>query len=336
MGLGIVLASATSTTTKSSSSSGRGLSATGVGILLGVVALLLVSLAVGAWIASRDWRYQRRLRQEPPYGPAAVSLAARTAFARGDYMAVIRMVEGAEPVAARLLLAQSYARIGADGRAANTAHKAIEDILKASKDLNVDLTKGFSALELEALRIWLDRLASVEQEIEEKSLADLRSKVPAPKAETTEVPVQLGSALDEMRQRVAAERTAAQAATSRQLWLNLSAGTLASGLAAASGVAGVAKGPWAVIAVLAFSSAVIMAVLTTLKPAEREKESRVRADTLGQLAAAIDLFDVDRPDDHQALLSAVKRVHELLAIAEGHGKIVPLVASSQSTAATGV
>lgn len=133
-----------------------------------------------------------------------------------------------------------------------------------------------------------------------------------------------------------AKCTAEQTTISRYRWFNVVAGTLAGGLAAASGVFGVAKGSTIVIASLAFVSAAITAVLTTLKPAEREKESKVRADALGQLAAAIDLFDIDRPDDALGLLPAVKEVHERLAIAEGRGKIAPLVAGSKSIAGTAI
>jgi IPT/TIG domain len=239
-----------------------------------------------------------------------------------------------KPAAIRLLLAQSYARIGADVLAANTAYRAINDILTGS-DWSADkATKGFSVLEMRALRSWLDRLDGVEgfEGSEQAHLSDLRKSVLGP-AETPEESVQLSSELDEIRQRVAAERTAEQTATSKYRWVNLVAGTLAGGLAAASGVVGVAKGPWEVTALLAFVSAAITAVLTTLKPAEREQESKVRADALGQLVAAIDLFDIDRPDDALGLLPAVKEVHERLAVAEGHGKIAPLVAKSTANTA---
>jgi hypothetical protein len=341
MSLGILLASTTSTTAKSSSSSGQGLSATGVEILIGgVAALLLVSLAV-AWIASRDWRRRRRLRRVRPQDPPAVSLAARNAFARGDYMAVIDMAKPGMPdmrAESKLLLAQSYARIGADGLAANTASGAITTILDAPGWSDAEATKGFSVLETRALRSWLDRLGGVDlgsdpaHPARQERLAVLRDKVLGPAPETPEESVQLSSELDKIRQRVAAERTAEQTTTRNYRWGNVVAGTLAGGLAAASGVVGVAKGPWAAIAALAFVSAAITALLTTIKPAEREKESKLRADALGQLVAAIDLFDIDRPDDALGLLPAVKEVHERLSIAEGRGKIVPLAASSKSTA----
>lgn len=339
MTLGIVLATATSTTTKSSSS-GQGLSATGVIILLGVVALLLVFLAIGALIASRDRRRRRRFRRVRPQDPPAVSLAARNAFARGDYMAVIDMVKPDMPAmltASKLLLAQSYARIGADGLAANTASEAINALLAGSDWSAAEATKGFSVLETRALRSWLDRLDGVDLGSEQQArLTDLRARVLGPVSQTPEESVQLSSELDEIRQRVAAERTAEQNTTSTYRWVNLVAGTLAGGLAAASGVVGVAKGPWAVIATLAFVSAAITAVLTTLKPAEQEKESKLRADAPGQLAAAIDLFDIDRPEDALGLLPAVKGAHERLSIAEGRGNIVPLVANSKSTAGTAI
>ena len=335
MSLGVVVA-ATSPTAKPSPSSGQGLSATGIEILIGVVALLLVSLAVGAWIASRDRRRRRRFRRQSPQGPAAVSLAARSAFARGDYMAVIDMAKPDMPAAIKLILAQSYARIGADGLAANTASEAIKAILTAPDWSDAEPTKGLSVLDTRALRSWLDRLDGVNQSFNQARLTVLRNKALGRTPEKPEESVQLSSELDEIRQRVAAERTAAQTTTFKYQWVNLGLGTLAGGLAAASGVVGVAKGPWAVIAVLAFVSAAITAVLTTLKPAERERESKVRADALGQLAASIDLFDIDRPDDALGLLPAVKEVHERLAVAEGHGKILPLVASSKSTANTAI
>jgi hypothetical protein len=265
-----------------------------------------------------------------------VSLAARSAFARGDYMAVIDMAKEAKPAAIKLLLVQSYARIGADGLAANTASGAIADILRASDSPDAEPTKGFSVLETRALQSWLDRLDGVDQGFDQARLAVLRARVLGRTPESPEESIQLSRELDEIRQRVAAESAAEQTTTSKYRWVNLVAGTLAGGLAAASGVVGVAKGPWAVIAVLAFVSAAITAVLTTLKPAEREKESKVRADALGQLAASIDLFDIDRPDNALGLLPAVKEVHERLAIAEGRGKIVPLVANSKSTAGTAI
>ena len=332
MSPGVVLA-ATSPTAKPSPSSGQGLSPTGIGILVGVVALLLVSLAVVALIASRDRRRRRRFRRESPQGPA-VSLAARSAFARGDYMAVINMRRPDMPAAIKLLLAQSYARIGADGLAANAASEAITAILDASDWSNDEPTKGLSVLETRVLRSWLDRLNGVNQNFNRTRLNALREAVLGPTPATPEEPVQLSSELDEIRQRVAAKRTAAQSIASKYGWGNLAAGTLAGGLAAASGVVGVARGNWVVTATLAFVSAAIAAVLTTLKPAEREKEAKLRADALGQLAAAIDLFDIDRPDNALGLLPAIREVHERLAIAEGHGKIDPLVASSKSAANT--
>jgi hypothetical protein len=260
-------------------------------------------------------------------------------------MAVIDMAEADMPAMraeSRLLLAQSYARIGADGLAANTASGAITAILDAPGWSDAEPTQGFSVFETRALRSWLDRLDGVglgsdSQDSErQRRLGLLRDKVLGPVPETPEESVQLSSELDEIRQRVAAERTAEQNRTSKYRWGNIVAGTLAGGLAAASGVIGVAKGPVAAIAALAFVSAAITAGLTTIKPAEREKESKVRADALGQLAAAIDLFDVDRPDNAVSLLPAVKEVHERLAIAQGHGKIDPLVASSKSTAGTAI
>ena len=270
-----------------------------------------------------------------------MSLAARNAFARGDYMAVIDIVKPDMPAmltASKLLLAQSYARIGADGLAANTASEAINALLAGSDWSAAEATKGFSVLETRALRSWLDRLDGLDLGSEQQArLTDLRARVLGPVSQTPEESVQLSSELDEIRQRVAAERTAEQNTTSTYRWVNLVAGTLAGGLAAASGVVGVAKGPWAVIATLAFVSAAITAVLaTTLKPAEQEKESKLRADALGQLAAAIDLFDIDRPDDVLRLLPAVKGAHERLSIAEGRGNIVPLVANSKSTAGTAI
>lgn len=328
MSLGVL--AVPSPTAKPSPSSGQGLSATGIEILVGVVALLLVSLAVVAWFASRDWRLRRRLRRQSSQGPAGVSLAARTAFARGDYMAVIKMPESDMPAAIKLLLAQSYARIGADGPAANAAFEAITAILDAPNWSDDEPTKGLSVLETRALRSWLDRLDGVDQRLNQEHLKVLRATVLGPTPATPKEPVQLSSELDEIRQQVAAKRTAEQTTTSRYRWVNLVAGTLAGGLAAASGVVGVTKGPWPVIALLAFVSAAITAVLTTLKPAEREKESKLRADALGQLAASIDLFDIDRPDDALGLLPALKEVHERLAVAEGHGNIVPLAASSDS------
>lgn len=339
MGLGIILASATPTPRKSSSSSGH-LSTTDLGIILGVVGLLLILLAVGAWIASRDWRHRRRFRRgRPPrrrfrqrtLQAPALSLAVRSAFARGDYMAVIDVAQPEMAAPTRLLLAQSYARIGADVLAANTASQAITDILTAEDWSDAEPTKGFSVLEERALRSWLDRLDGVDLGSDPTRLEKLRTTVLGTVPDTPEESVQLSIELDEMRQRVAAERTAEQTSSSNYRWVNLIAGTLAGGLAAASGVAGVAKGPPLLTALLAFVSAAITAVLTTLKPAEREKESKVRADALGQLAASIDLFDVDRPRDALDLLPAVKDVHERLAVAEGRGKIVPLVAGSKST-----
>lgn len=335
MSLEIVPAPTTSTTTKSSSSSGQGLSTTGAVILLGILALLLVSIIVVAWFASRDWRRKRSFRQQRAEG-SAVSLAARTAFARGDYMAVINIAEKAVSPAVQLLLAQSYARIGADGLAANTASEAIKTILTDLDPATAEPIKGFSTLEMRALQSWLDRLDGAVQGPDEDRLTILRGKVLGQAPETREESVQLNRELDNIRQRVAAERTAEQASTSKYRRVNLIAGTLAGGLAAASGVVGVLQGTWIAIAALAFSSAAITAVLTTLKPAEQEKESRVRADALGQLAAAIDLFDIDRPDDAASLFLAVKEAHERLAVAEGHGKILPLVASSKSTAGTAI
>jgi IPT/TIG domain len=334
MSLGVVLASTTSPSARPSPSSGQGLSATGIGILTGVVTLLLVSLAVGALIASRDWRRRRRLRRQSPQGPA-VSLAARSAFARSDYMAVIGLAKPDMPAAIKLLLAQSYARIGADGLAANTASEAIAAILAGSDWSAAKATKGFSVLETQALRSWLDRLDGVEG-FEQARLTALRESFLGTTAVTPEEPVQLSSELEKVRWQVAAERDAEQTATSRYRWVNVVAGTLAGGLAAASGVFGVTKGPTPVIASLAFVSAAITAVLTTVKPAEREKESKLRADALGQLAAAIDLFDIDRPNDALRLLPAIKEIHERFAIAEGRGKIVPLAASSKSTAGAAI
>ena len=75
-----------------------------------------------------------------------MSLAARSAFARGDYMAVIDMAKEAEPAAIKLLLAQSYARIGADGLAANKASEAIKAILTGSDWSAAEATKGLSVL----------------------------------------------------------------------------------------------------------------------------------------------------------------------------------------------
>jgi hypothetical protein len=327
MVLGAVVASTTSSTTKSSPSSGQGLSAASIEILISVVAVVLVSLAVGAWAASRGWRRRRRFRKARPEGPA-VSLAARSAFARGDYMAVIDMDNPEMPAAIKLLLAQSYARIGADGLAAKAASDAIKEILTAPAWSSAEPTKGLSVLETRALRSWLDRLDGVDQGLDQGRLGVLRDSVLGPTPATPEEPVQLATELAEMRRRVAAERTAAEMTTSKYRWGNVVAGTLASGLAAASGVVGVAKGPMAVIAPLAFASAAITAALTTIKPAELEKESKVRADALGQLTASIDLFDIDRPNDAVVLRPAVKAVHERLAIAEGRGKIVPLVTGS--------
>jgi IPT/TIG domain len=335
MSLGVVLAARPSPTAKPSPSSGLGLGTTDIDILIGVVAaLLLVSLAV-AWFASQNWRRRRSLRRQSPQGPA-VSLAVRSAFARGDYMAVIDMAKGELTAGIKLLVAQSYARIGADGQAANTASEAINDILNAKNWSDAEPAKGISVLETRALRSWLDRLDGVDQSFDPAHLAVLRAAVLGPTLATPEEPVQLSSELDEIRQRVAAEHTAEETASSRYRWVNLGTGTLAGGLAAASGVVGVAKGSLAVIAILAFLSAAFTAILTTLKPAERENESKLRADALGQLAAAIDLFDIDRPHDARGLLLAVKEVHERLAIAEGHAKIVPLGASSKSTVGTAI
>jgi hypothetical protein len=246
-------------------------------------------------------------------------------------MAVIGMDKPDMPPPIKLLLAQSYARIGADVLAANAAYQAIDAILESK----TEPAEGFSALETRALRSWLDRVDGIGLPNPGR-LRGLRARVLGPAPETPEESVQLSSELDEIRQRVAAERTAAQNTTSKYRWGNVVAGILAGGLAAASGVVGVAKGPWAAIAALAFLSAAITAGLTTIKPAEREKESKVRADALGQLTASIDLFDIDRPNDALGLLPAVKAVHERLAIAEGHGNIVPLVASSNSTAAPAI
>src|SRR5438046_847531 len=198
MSLGVVLAT-TSPTAKPSPSSGQGLSATGIEILIGVVALLLVSLVAGAWFASRDWRRRRRFRRQSPQGPAAVSLAARSAFARGDYMAVIDMAKPAKtdvPAAINLLLAQSYARIGADGLAANTASKAITTILDAPDWSDAEPTKGFSVLETRALRSWLDRLDGVNQSFNQARLTVLRGTVLGPTPATPEEPVQLSSEMD--------------------------------------------------------------------------------------------------------------------------------------------
>jgi IPT/TIG domain len=189
---------------------------------------------------------------------------------------------------------------------------------------------------MRALRSWLDRLDGVDQSFDPAHLAVLRAAVLGPTLATPEELVQLSTELDEIRQRVAAEQTAEQAASSRYRLLNLGTGALAGGLAAASGVVGVAKGSLDLIALLAFLSAFFTAILTTLKPAERENESKLRADALGQLAAAIDLFDIDRPHDVRGLLLAVKEVHERLAIAEGRAKIVPLGASSKSTVGTAI
>jgi hypothetical protein len=331
MSLGVVLAPRPSPTAKPSPSPGLGLGTTGIEIIIGVVAaLVLVSLTV-AWITSRDWRRRRHFRRQTPRGSAA-SLAVRSAFARGDYMAVIDLREGKLTAGAKLLLAQSYARIGADGPAANAASEAIKAILEGDNWSAAESTRGISVLETRALRSWLDRLAGADEEFNPERLAALRESVLGPVPATPEEPVQLSSELDEIRQRVAAEGTAAKAAGSRYQWINLGTGVLAGGLAAASGVLGVAKGPLGLIALLAFLSAGITAILTTLKPAEREKESKLRADALGQLAAAIDFFEIDRPHDARVLLPAVKEVHERLAIAEGHAKIVPLGASSRSTA----
>ena len=343
MSLGVVLASAPSPRAKPSPSSGQALSPTDTKILLGIVALVLVSLAVIAWIASRDWRRRlryrrgnpprRRFRRGSPPVPG-MSVATRSAFARGDYMAVIELARPGVNAQIKLLLAQSYARIGADVLAANTASDAITAILAGGPDWSAaNAVKGFSVPETQALRRWLDRLDGIEglDGINQERLAGLRESVLGLAPERLEESVQLGSELDEMRQRVAAERRAEQNAISRNRWINLVAGTLAGGLAATSGVFGVTKGPTAVIALLAFASAAITATLTALKPAEREKESKVRADALGQLAAAIDFFDIDRPEDAPGLLPAVKAVHERLAVAEGRGTIVPLVASSKST-----
>jgi hypothetical protein len=254
-------------------------------------------------------------------------------------MAVIDMAEPGMPAMraeSKLLLAQSYAQIGADGLAANTASGAITAILDAPGWSDAEATKGFSVLETRALRSWLDRFDGVDlgsdpaHPARQERLAVLRDKVLGPPAQTPEESVQLSSELDEIRQRVAAKRTAEQTTTRNYRWGNVVAGTLAGGLAAASGVVGVAKGPWAAIAALAFVSAAITTLLTTIKPAEREKESKLRADALGQLAAAVDLFDIDRPDGAVGLLPAVKEVHDRLSIAEGRGKIVPLVASSRA------
>jgi hypothetical protein len=264
-----------------------------------------------------------------------VSLAARNAFARGDYMAVIKMIRRVgddAPAAAKLLLAQSYARIGADGLAANTASKAITAILADTTWSGTEPPKGFSALETRALRSWLVSLDSIDKDPNKARLPALRDAVLDRTSEVPEESVHLGGELDEVRQRVAAKRTVEQAATSKYRLINLIAGTLAGGLAATSGVVGVAKGPWAVIAIFAFASAAITAALTALKPAEREKESKVRADALGQLAASIDLFDVDRSDATPSLLAAVKEAHERLSVAEGQGKIAPLVGSPKFTA----
>jgi hypothetical protein len=253
-------------------------------------------------------------------------------------MAVINMSKPDMPAPVKLLLAQSYARIGADKLAADAAFEAIGILTgpgRSPAGLSLspaEPTQGFSVLEMRALRSWLDRVDGIDLGFDEVRLKGLRDGVLGAAPETPEESVQLSSELDEMRQRVAAERTAEQSTTSRYQWINVGAGILAGGLAAASGVVGVAKGPTVVIALLAFASAAITAFLTALKPAEREKESKVRADALGQLTAAIELFDVDRPGDAHRLLPAVKAVHERLAIAEGRGRIVPLVASSNSTA----
>jgi hypothetical protein len=175
MSLGTVLASATLTTARPSSSSGQGLSATGVEVVIGVAALLLVSLAIAAWIATRDRRRRRRFRRAGPQGPA-VSLAARSAFARGDYMAVIDMAKLAMPAAIKLLVAQSYARTGADGLAVNTASEAITAILTASDWSDADPMKGFSVLETQALRSWLGRLDGVDQGFDQARLKILRAR----------------------------------------------------------------------------------------------------------------------------------------------------------------
>jgi hypothetical protein len=329
----VVLASTVSTPRKSSLPSGQAASATEIEILIGLVALVLVVLAVRAWIASRDWRRRRRYRRERAEG-AAVSLAARSAFARGDYMAVIGMDKPDLPAAIKLLVAQSYAQIGVDVSAANAAFGAIKAILAASDWSADEPTKGFSVLETRALRSWLDRLGGLDQDFTNPDrLNILRKKVLDRSLATPEEPVQLSGELDEIRERVASRYAAEKTATSRNRWINLAAGALAGGLAATSGVIGVAKGSLVVVAaILAFASAAITAGLTTLKPAEREKESQIRADALGQLVAAIDLFDIDRPDDDLSLLPAVKEVHERLSAAEGHGQIAPLLASSEATA----
>ena len=345
MNLGIVLASTTSPSAKPSPSSGQGLSATSIGVLIGVVALLLLSLAVIVWIASRGWRHRRRYRRgNPPRRPSrrgspqgpGVSLAVRSAFARGDYMAVIELAMPDVPAPIKLLLAQSYGQIGADVLAADTAFEAIKAILTGSDWSAAKAMKGFSALEARALRSWLNRFDGIEQGFDQVRLTDLRKSILAPAPETPEESVQLSSELDEIRQRVTAERRTEKNTTNGYRLVNLIAGTLAGGLAATSGVFGVTNGSPTVIASLAFVSAAITTVLTTLKPAERERESKVRADALGQLTAAIDLFDIDRSDDAVSLLPAIKAVHERLAIAEGRGTIIPLVASSKLTAGAAI
>lgn len=211
------------------------------------------------------------------------------------------MAKLAMPAAVKLLVAQSYARIGADGLAANTASDAITAILTASDWSDAEPTKGFSLFETRALRSWLDRLDGVDQDFDQARQMHGRTNH------------HLQVSMVQRRRGYPGGRTG------RSQWCVRSRQRFHDRHSVPS-----------------LLSAAITAVLTTLKPAEREKESKVRADALGQLAAAIDLFDIDRPDDALGLLPAVKEVHERLAIAEGRGKIAPLVAGSKSIAGTAI
>ena len=199
MSLAVVLASTTSAAAKPSPSSAQGLSPASVWIIVGIVALLLLlSVAVWTWIASGKRRLIRRLRKARPEGTAA-SLAARSAFARGDDLAVIDIGQADEHAAIKLLLAQSYARIGADRLAAEAASNAISAILTAPDWSDAEPTKGLSVLETRALRSWLDRLDGVDQAHDQGRLATLRQPVLGSTAAPAARPAQLASELDEIR-----------------------------------------------------------------------------------------------------------------------------------------
>ena len=245
------------------------LSITAVVIIIISSVITLVVLTALLWRPVLEW-WGRRKRPDTAEGR---SMVARSAFARGDYWKVTRMAKKAKSDGAtstHLLITESYARIGADAPAADTISDAVQTLITEKVDAD-EIIAGLSATERRNFREWLDRLKGTKTGEARTWIDDLLSKLAPQTTENPQKTSSYGTDLDDLKQRVRVEAGSEERKAGWFYWSNLVGGTFAAGLAAATGALGVAKSTNTnLIAALAFLSALLMAALTTIKPAERE------------------------------------------------------------------